>query len=221
MEQWNRFWRWWISELSSFIPRTDPRVSAHRKLPFELHLGDAGATLYHRQNLHTPLNLDNRIAFAPSLSELILAQQIRGNAVLSFDEKLALQKSLPLAPSLFGDADEIIASELTQTTPFKPGQTIQLWQKREPDQIEYAVLRLADIHEAVEVARINGITIEAVAYRPKNQKAWHQLRNTRGKHWRNEVNDLWQKIATFSIVAAILSCGAFALARYAENSCSS
>jgi general secretion pathway protein L len=218
MEQWNRFWRWWISELSSFIPRTDPRVSAHRKLPFELHLGGSGATLYRHQNLRAPLDPDNRIAFAPSLSELVAAQRQVGKAVLSFDDKLTLQKSMPLAPSLLGDADEIIAHELTQATPFKPGQTLQLWQKREPDQIEYAVLRLADIRGGVEVARNNGIQIEAVAFRPQQQQAWRQLRSPAGGIWKTEVNDRWRKIAVFSILAAVVSFGAFAFAQYSKNS---
>jgi Fimbrial assembly protein (PilN) len=218
MEQWSRYWHWWISELSSFIPRTDPRVSANRKMPFELHLGGSGATLYRRQNLRTPLDPDNRIAFAPSLTELVSAQRQVGKSVLSFDDKMALQKSMPLSPSLFGHADEIITNELTQATPFKPGQTLQLWQKREPDQIEYAVLRLADIREAQEVARNNGMKIEAVAYRPQHQQAWQQLRNPGGELWRKEVNDQWQKIAIFSIIAALLSCGAFAFAQYSKNS---
>jgi general secretion pathway protein L len=218
MQQWNRFWRWWMSELASLIPKADARIIAHRRLPLEIHIGEEGAALYLHQSLRTPLSADNRIAVAPNLSQLFSVKRRKSKAVLSFDDKLALQKSMPLSRLLYTNADAIIAGEVARTTPFLPGQTVNLWREAEPGRIEHAVLRRADVREAEELALANGIQIEAVAFRPRQQQSWPQLRGPNGSLWQFAKDKRWRIIAIGSLFAAMLFSCAYILARNAEHS---
>jgi general secretion pathway protein L len=216
MQQWNRFWQWWMTELASFIPRTDARIIAHRKLPLEIHLGDEGAALYRRQSLRAPLSQGNRIANAPSLNKLF-AKRWKGRAILSFDDTWALQKSMPLSRSLHGKADAIIAAEVSRTTPFLPGQTVNIWKEAEPGRIEHAILRQADVREAVDLAQINDLKIEAIAFRARKQGSWPQIRGIDGSLWQSEKDRRWRKFAVASLLAAFLSASAYILARNAQH----
>ena len=218
MEQVKRFWRWWMSELASFVPLADPRIFAHRRLPLEIHLGETGAALYRRQSLRAPLSQANRIADAASFSELFPASRLKGRAVLSFDDKLALRKSMPLSRALYSEADAIIASEIARTTPFKPGQTLGLWHEREAGQIEYAVIRQADVHGAKDTAWTNGIQIEAIAFRPAQQQSWPQIRGLNGLLWQSTTDRRWRTIAISCLLVALFTSCAFAIARNAEQS---
>lgn len=218
MQQWNRFWQWWISELASFVPQADARIVAHRRLPLEIHIGGEGAALYRRQSLRTPLSADNRIATVANLSELFPANHVKGRAILSLDANNALRKTMPLSRMLYADADAIIAGEVTRTTPFLPGQTINLWKELEPGHIEHAVLRQADVREAAEWAQANGIQIEAIAFRPQQQAAWRQIRQLNGSLWQSEKDRRWRNIAFASLIAALFSSSAYILSRNAEHS---
>jgi general secretion pathway protein L len=217
MEQLNRFWRWWRAELSGLVPHTDPRLSVQRMLPLEIHLSVSGASLYRQQNLSTPLEQKKLIAEASSVTALLSGKRLKGSAVLTFDESLALRKTMPLSPQLHRDADAVIASELARTTPLRAEQIVIFWRQHLPGSIEYAVLRLADMREAERAARENGVSVSALAFRPNQQQAWLQVRSSEKALWHSRKDRRWRNIAAGLLVATVFSAGAFALARSLEN----
>jgi general secretion pathway protein L len=212
MELVSRFWRWWMTELESLVPRADARMAAHRQMPLELHVTSTAASLYRRQSLRRQLTSAACIARAASLPELLLSGDARGKAVLTFDRSLAMEREVPLAKSLQGDADQILASDLQRATPFKPNQVISLWQALDKDRLQHAIFRLSDIREAMTLAQAQGISVEGLGYRPTGAEAWSQIRTPEGILWHANKDRFWRNVAIASVVAALCSVAAYAAA---------
>jgi general secretion pathway protein L len=210
MELLSRFWRWWMTELAGLVPRADARMAAHREMPLELHVTSNSAQLYRRQSLRRQLNDASCIATATSLPELLLAGYVRGKAILTFDRSLTMEREVPLARALQGEADQILASDLQRATPFKPNQVISLWQEMDRDRLKQAILRLTDVREAMALANAQGITITGLGYRPTGEAAWSQIRNPDGILWHASKDRFWRNVAIGSVVAALCSVAAYA-----------
>jgi general secretion pathway protein L len=210
MELVSRFWRWWMTELASLVPRADARMAAHRAMPLELHVTNESTSIYRRQSLRRPLDDASCIARAGSLPELLLSGDVRGKAILTFDRSLTMEREVPLARALQGEADQILASDLQRATPFKPNQVISLWQEFDKDHLRQAILRLTDVREAISLANSQGMTIAGLGYRPTGEAAWSQIRNPDGILWHAGKDRFWRKVAIASVVAALCSVAAYA-----------
>jgi general secretion pathway protein L len=210
MELVSRFWRWWMTELAGLVPRADVRMAVHRAMPFELHVSSHSARLYRRQSLRLQLNDASCIARAASLPELLLSGDVNGKAILTFDRSLTMEREVPVARALQGEADQILASDLQRATPFKPNQVISLWQEIDKDRLQQAILRLTDVREAIALANAQGITITGLGYRPTGEAAWSQIRNPAGALWHAGKDRFWRNVAIGSVVAALCSVAAYA-----------
>jgi general secretion pathway protein L len=210
MELVSRFWRWWMTELASLVPRADARMAAHREMPLELHVTSTVASLYRRQSLRQQLNDASCIASAANLPELLLSGEVRGTAILTFDRSLTMEREVPLAQALHKEADQILAADLQRATPFKPNQVISLWQEMDKDRLQQAILRFTDVREAMALAQAKGITIAGLGYRPTGEAAWSQIRTPVGSLWHAAKDRFWRNVAIGSGVAALCSVAAYA-----------
>ncbi len=212
--EWNLggLWGWWISELSSFIPESDPRREANRKTTTELVVSSAGLELYRRQYLAKAL--DSRLLSGRSALAEAGSLPLRGGETLNltFDLATSHRRRLHVPQTAKVRIDDILALRVADLNPYTQQTPLHFYGLANDDttlEVDHAILRKDVVDQIANQLISENVRIAAIAVRDERSASWPLLREPDGASFGSVKEASWRRRFAFSsscfLVASIIA----------------
>jgi general secretion pathway protein L len=191
-------WSWWISELSSLVPETDPRRDASRKTRAEVCVTSDKIELYRRQRLFNPL-VERRLVGATPVDQLQTLPLRPGETVaLTFDLGTCFRRNQALPVSARSKINDILDYQATDLNPHPANRPLGFYKVTgggDALQVDHALLRRDVADKVIESLKQAKVRVTCVGVRDGLSPAWSVLRHADGTAYGEAVEKKWRRRA--------------------------